>query len=134
MVSSGLMDDRWVEIKGWNGGYVPKGECYLERSCNGFTLRIHDLFMRDWHASADVNANGCCERVVYGVDGKYERYFDYSRIGSGNNISYTSHKRHTIDRDIETVEELANYLVEYAQCLDMTKWVAECNNEDWMKS
>jgi len=131
---SGLMENKFVKITGWEGGYFPKGECYLDKSCNGFKLRIHDLFNWNGHVSADVNANGCCERLVYGPNCKYERYFDYSRIGSGNNVGYTSHERVTIDRDIETVEELANYLEEYAQGLDMAKWVEVHNEKDWMKN
>ena len=129
-----LGNNKWVTITGWEGGYFPKGECYLEKSCNGFKLRIHDLFNWSGHVSADVNANGCCERLVYGPDCKYERYFDYSCFGSGNNMGYESHERVLIDRDIETVDDLANYLEEYALGLDMAKWVAEYNEKDWMKN
>lgn len=125
-----MKQNEWKEIPDWEGGYVPDGEGYLERSYKNFKLRVYSD--GHGHFEADINARGCCERVMRSTNGKYKRYYDYSKIPS-DIPGHTSNHKEIVEHDINTVEELASYLVEYVESIDIGNWVKNYEEQDWMK-
>lgn len=119
----------WREIPGWEGGYDPKGHGYLEKHINEFHLRImKDPKLGERCIEGDVNAGGCCERIKPVTGGGWERYYDYSDVTKG--IGYTSLETKKIDKNIETVEDLATYMVEYVNAISVDEWVEECKKQE----
>jgi hypothetical protein len=74
-------------------------------------------------------------RRINGWEGGYVRYYDYSIIYGSSNEGHTScHEAEEIDTDIDTVEELAEYVEEYVQSINVDDWIKECQLHDYMKS
>jgi len=123
-------DERWREMLGWEGGYDPKGYGNLEKYVNGFHLRImKDPKLGERYIESDVNAGGCCERIRPVTGGGWERSYDHTRINKdGGWEGYVSPGK-KIDENIETIEDLADYLIKYANARSVDGWIEECQKQ-----
>lgn len=120
----------WRKIPGWKDGDVSDEDVSEAGTrVNSFYLRITtNPIWGEYHFRGEISANGCCERVEHLPSG-WARYYDYSDESTGKGYG-SPHNEKKIDKDIETPEDLAKYLEEYANALSVDEWVEECKKQE----